>query len=106
VTRLFKSFERLLPVRLRKSAPELPQQEYVTHFARIAEDDPSLRAVMEFGRYKFALMAADSTDATQPMERRFEAFQRALNLAQFLEDIEQEREAAKRKFVEFQQQQK
>jgi len=100
----WKSFERLLPARLRRTV-ELRPEEYVAHFARIAEDDPALKALLEFGRYKFAALAADSTDATQPMERRFEAFQRALNLAQFLEDVEHERAVARARFAEFQAQQ-
>ena len=99
---LWKSFERLLPAALRRSAPEMPHPDYLVHFAQLADDAPAWRAVMEFGRYRFALYAQVSSDTTRPDAERFEAFQRALQQAEFLNKLEEEREFARTKFQQLQ----
>lgn len=99
---LWNSFERLLPAKLRRSAPPLPDPEYLLHFAQITDDTPAWRAVMEFGRYQFARYAQVASDATLPEAHQLAAFRMALWQARFLNQLEEEHAIARTKFQQLQ----
>lgn len=98
---LWKSFERLLPARLRRTDQTMPDREYMDLFARITETDPTWRAVMEFGRHKFHQRCV-AIQAMPPGEARTEAVMAMLDLAGFLNELEQEAAAQRQRQAELQ----
>lgn len=99
-----KIFERLLPAKLRRQDPPMLDAEYIALFARITDTDPTWRAVMEFGRHRFHQRAAIVQDRSQSRELRLEAMISALDLAGFLQELENEREAQRKRLEERQRQ--
>jgi hypothetical protein len=82
--------KRLLPADYHeRPAPDLDQNS--STLARLQENDPVYRAVMDHAFVQFANALNEVLDPTQPRDKRVSAADSAIGLRQFIEDIEYRR---------------